>query len=429
MHRDLARTVRNGATWSRVGGWAIIALALAAGVRWGIKRFNESLAFERAHDLEDYFLPAANSILAGGSPFDVWGYVHSPAAALALAGVQRLGGDPKQVWMASIPVVALVVCVVWSVALTSGSALWMTGTTMLFCTATLFTSRQLTRQFWMGQYDLFLLLLIGLGLLFHQRGRTVAAGFLLALPAALKLWPALFLTVLLTRSYRSWRHLVGMLLAALLAVVLCLPFGGIGGVVTLVQSAAGFGSQGLIAYSGFGIGKGLFLPDGEVVPLLLSPAAAVISVTVLTGLAVVLLGMVVWRATDAAWSLAAVLVLGIMIVPVSHLSYQLFAMPLLWLTFASALADPLRWRLWPGLVIGSAWWVKVALQAPIQAPGERTGMITAASFILQAALFFLHGAAGAVYAATRSDSGEPTVPVLGSDHDPTPIEGRPRRHA
>lgn len=414
--------------WRRIVGVALVLGALALGLRWAGRRYIETLGEPRAHDLEDYFIPAADSILRGGSPFDVWGYVHSPAAAYLLAAVEWMGGDPKQVWMFTIPIVALAVCVVWSVVVTRGRPLWVFGLVLGFSTVTLFTSRQLARQFFMGQYDLLLLLLLGLGLLLHQRKRHGAAGYLLAAPAALKLWPAVFLIVLLNRSFRTPRHLVGVAAAAVTAVALCLPFGGLQGVITMLVNAAGFSSQGLIAYSGFGIGKALFLTDGEVVPLVISPAAAAVTAVVVTGAALVLLGLVVWKSRNATWSLCVVMALALLVIPVSHLSYQLFAMPLLWLTFATVLASPLQWRIWPLMLIGSAWWVKIALHAPDQAPGERVGTLTPSSFIVQAALSFLHSAVGAICAVTQSDPVAPATPVLGLEHAPDEAESRPRRH-
>lgn len=397
-------------------------VALGVGVRWALKRYTESLAWP-PFDFENIFLPAANRILSGGSPFELGGYVHSPVAALSIAALKTLGADPEEVWLALITLAAFLGCVAWTIALTQGRAMWLRGSLLAVAFLTVFTSRALERQLWLGQYDTWILLGMGLALLCHLRGWRVAAGFLLGVGALLKLWPAIFLVVLLNRNFRTRGHVVGVAAAALSAIALCLPFGGFRGVFAMLSNAFALRDQGVIAYSGAGLGKALFMPGGQVAALLLSPALSTATAVAVTLAALALVVVTVWRAADPSWCLVVVMTLSLLIVPVSHISYQLLSLPLLWLVVATFLGRPWHWSVWAPLLASSFWWWELHLQHPIQAPGYPPGFVTAQSFGVQMIAIGLHGLGGAIssWVAPASGSQAALGRLVSPTVDPNPV--------
>lgn len=145
--------------------------------------------------------------------------------------------------------------------------------------------------------------------------------------------------------------------------------------------------QDLVAYSAVGLGRHLFTDSGVMEPLALSPVLHVVVTAVLVTVVVLAIAVTVWRpGTDslAMWNIATGVVL---LLPVSHLSYRLLALPLVWVWCAYALRRPREfWIVTAAAASVTFWLVTFRLQPPdsqwASSPAEYVGVMAASVTLL-----------------------------------------------
>lgn len=339
-----------------VGVW-VAAAAIAAIL--GIQRF-VSAAFDGQPDFEGFFLPAAQAILAGSSPYSVDGYFYSPLVALLLTPAAN---DPHATvyWTALRIVAGIAACVVTAIACTPRGAWLRAGIVACGALVTLLWSWPVTFDLWAGQVELLVLLALGASALAETRHLRFLAGFALGVGAVVKTWPALFSLWLLRSGARHrGREWLGVLAAAALAVALTLITAGIPGLADLVAKPLSGSDQPLLAANSvWGIPRILFTETPMADPLVDSPVLRVVLTVFLATWVLALAAIAMLRPGPAVVALYNIAFVVILLLPVSHYFYVLYALPALWWWGAHVLDRPRSPRGWVVFAVLVAWWLIV----------------------------------------------------------------------
>lgn len=304
-----------------------------------VQRFSAAMAGDIPIDLQT-FVRAAQRARAGGSVYLEGAYVYLPPIAWLLSGFESVAQARAPWTMASLAAcwvsVAAVVAVLWP-ALRA----WQRPVAAGVAFVTLLYSNVLATQLWLGQADTFLFALAALAVLAAAVRAAGASGALLAVAGALKTWPALLGLWLLRRGaphrLRALCTAVGTGMGILLIIVLV---SGPATVGEWIQRTIDFSDQDLISYSVWGVGRHLFSDSGLMPPLVDSPVLGAAASWLLAAAIVAGIVLTLWRpGTDslAMWNIAAATVL---LLPVSHLSYRLLMLPLVWVWCAYLLRRP-----------------------------------------------------------------------------------------
>ena len=339
-------------------------MAAVTGATLGYARYSDAVA-EPQPDFVNCFVFAAQEVAAGRSPFSVAGYYYSPLVALILAPVAHTEWA-VEAWTALRIVCGVLACLVAVVAFTPRGAWLRRGLLTWLALITLLYSWPATLELWAGQPDLLAILALAGTALAHERRARATTGFLLGLAAAIKSWPAIFLIWLFRRDSRTGlRHWLGVLAAALVAILPALWLGGWQGVVDMVSGPLRGASQpALAANSVWGIGRMLFSPGSVGTPLVISPVLHWLT----TGLfALILLGLgflSLRRPGDDLIALYNIVFVTILLLPVSHYFYLLYPLPVLWWWACRVVQYPRSSTGWivTGLLV--VWWVVVFRIAP-----------------------------------------------------------------
>ena len=351
-----------------IGVWVaagILAVAL------GIQRFN-SAAFDGQPDLEGFFLPAARAIVAGESPFTVDGYFYSPLVALLLTPV---ADDPSAhaYWTALRVGAGIAACVITALACTDRGSWLRSGVVACAAPVTLLWSWPVTFDLWAGQVELLVLLALAVSAFAETRHLRFLAGFSLGMGAVVKTWPALFGLWLLRSGLRHrGRQWLGLLAAAATAVILTVSTAGLPGLLDLVTKPLEGGDQPLLAAnSAWGLPRIMFseTPMGE--PLMDSSVLRW-AITAVLVIWIVALGVTaLLRPGPPVIALYNIAFVVILLLPVSHYFYVLYALPTLWWWGAQVLERPRSLRAWGIFVILAVWWILV-----FRMPPEGDGFMT-----------------------------------------------------
>lgn len=358
----------------RLGAIAAITIwivAAATAIALGSIRFTDA-AFDGQPDLSGFFLPAARAILAGESPYTVAGYFYSPLVALLLAPFAEQPWATEY-WTALRVVSGIAACVVIALAITPRGAWFRSGLAATLALVTLLWSWPTTFDLWAGQIELLVLLAMAFTVYAKSRGSRFWSGFALGMGAALKTWPALFLLWLVRagarRRAREWG---GVGAAALVAAVLALVTGGVTGVYDMVVSPLRGGDQPLLAANSvWGISRILFSETPMATPLLDSPVLRT-ALSVVLALWVIGLAVVIFvRPGDPAIALFNVAFVVILMLPVAHYFYVIYALPALWWWGARAVDRPRAVIPWVVFSAMGVWWIVV-----FRFPPEGDGFMT-----------------------------------------------------
>lgn len=365
---------------------AVFAVTLVVGGRFALKRLGEGFRNDFFPDFDPFFLPAARAILAGDSPYTVYGYVHPPMTAAIVAVLESLPGRAVEPWLALQTVAASGSCILLVWTFTPGMRLWLRSALLAFAFVTLLSTRTTLRVYYMGQSDFLVLLGLAMCVFAFRRGRPYWAGVALGLPAMVKLWPALFCVWVFSRGLSSRRAIVmGVTSTGLATIAMTMVWGGVGGVADLLGAAARLSNQGTTSFSALGAAEGLFSDasaDAEALHVsttLLWLSAAALTLIFLGGLFVALR-----KLEDHVLGLLCVVAFVLLLIPVSHFVYQISALPILWY-WAARLprlrADPLV--LVPFLT-SSIWWFVYFYWTPVQAHWAGPGtVVTTGSYLAQ----------------------------------------------
>ena len=337
--------------------WIVSMLGTAALL---LQRYRGGVA-DKSIDLTTYFQPAAQQILAGSSPYVVPGYVYSPLVAMLITPVAN--------WDYLLPawVVLNLACAVACIALMTAALRrqhWGWQTPVLFGTGalTLLSNWPTTIVFALGQTDFMVMAAFALAGWGSARQRPSAAGGGIALAGLIKTWPGLVAMWFFRREASQRLPTVLWALAIVVAGVgSSLARFGLDGVVGWAAAVVDAHRQpDLILFSAMGFGDHLFGSTPGTIALIHSPAAAW-AASIAYGLVVLtLLALVLLRPGEPILALWHTMLACVLILPVSHATYLIYGVPLLWIWTARALNG--GWRR-PALVAGLVglftWWLVV----------------------------------------------------------------------
>lgn len=397
-----------------VGVWALAALCA---VVLGLQRYREGLGAGQP-DLDSFFLPAAHAIVSGDSPYSVSGYFYSPLVALMLAPFEA-SSHATEYWTAARVAAGVAACVVGALACTPRGAWMRAGLVCIGAMVTLLWSWPATLDLWIGQVELFVLLALTVAAYAETRGHRFVSGLALGMCAVIKIWPALFAIWLFRRGAVARRvSWLGVLAAAGVALVLSVATGGVGGAVDLVLKPLSGGNQPrLAANSVWGLPRVLFDETSVAEPLTDSP---VLRATLTVVLALWVVGLAVITLSKPGPSFVALFNVAfavILLMPVSHYFYVLYALPTLWWWAARVLERPRSAVAWTACVALLVWWV-VVFRLPPAGDGFLTSTAPSLLRIFGASIV---AATVSVLAAASIDGGIRSAP--------SPIPARSRSAA
>ena len=347
--------------WLTVVVWLVAAIAAVA---LGMQRY-AAAAGDPQPDFGGFFLPAAKAIVAGESPYIVSGYFYSPLVALLLTPFAS-SDAAVPAWTVMRIVAGIVACVVAAFACNPRGNLLRTGTLALLALVTLLWSVPTSLDLWAGQVELIVLLALVTAALAETRGWKFTAGLMLGLAAVVKTWPALFTVWLLRAGWRSRaRQWVGVAAAALIAIALAALTGGSEAVIDMIRAPfTGAEQPFLAANSVWGLPRVLFSDTPMAEPLIESPALRIVTTVILVAWVAALGVVALVRPGPPVISLFNVMFLVILLLPVSHYFYVIYALPALWWWAARVIERPRSAIAWVVLSVLALWWIAVFRIAP-----------------------------------------------------------------
>lgn len=327
--------------------WLVSSLAIAWPV---VARTRGGLASAPGGDLLMY-LGGAQHARVGESPYQTPGYVYSPVLSLILSPMA------DQSWIGSAWVLASVGAGIAAALLVMGDAFgglagWRPAVGWALAMTTLFWSAAITLELFLGQVQLFLLLVVALaGVTFLRR--PLVAGASLACAAAIKTWPlALVMFSVTPHRTTTRRDLTRTLLGLGLVGTIC----GAWSVAVLgptiipewARASATGSQQPFQIYGVWGLAR-------------LTPNPLGTALGVASALWVVALMALAWtRGADPRIRFWNGVLGTVLLLPVVHAFYLLVALPALWLRTAMVLKHgPSRRLVLATTALFVSWWFMV----------------------------------------------------------------------
>lgn len=314
--------------------------AFAAGAYLGYRRDDtSSLNRSFASDFGIYF-HAAREIAAGHSPYVDHQYVYPPLFALLLAPFSSFHeASVLDVWQA-ISVTAVAVAVLGTVVMVASKLSPIQRPILFgFCIVTAYHFWPLDEAFFLGQADSIVLATLVVALLASNRLRPIWSGIFAGIAGLMKAWPAGAALYFLRRGgQRGTRSLIAFISTMLLAPLAALAIGGVSGLAEMFKNVFDARTQTwLIGYSVWGIPRIVFSRSNLARAIVISPQLRDFATLALLAW-VVFLGLTSLRGAKAEaltfWHVVACCVL---LLPVSHVAYCVYALPILWLWAARVL--------------------------------------------------------------------------------------------
>ncbi len=237
---------------------------------------------------------------------------------------------------------------------------WQMALLFGFCSVTLLHFWPVTLAMYYGQSDAFVFsVLVGAGFA-SSRARTGAYGILIGLAGLLKGWPVLLGLVLWQRGLRDHARAVkAFALTVMLAPILMLAVGGISGVKGFLHNNADAGHQRLASASVWGAPKLAFSRTSFARPLFVSSGLRLAVTAMLLAWVVGLLVVALHTQGDPSLCMWNVMLCIVLLLPISHLWYTLYAVPLLWIWGSRVLERSPDWdyREVSVFVVFVVWWL------------------------------------------------------------------------
>lgn len=343
---------------AKIGTFALWAVTALAGLMLAYKRYTAATAGPPP-DFVTYFLPAAAAVAAGQSPYSVPGYFYTPLLALILAPFAAWP-HAAAAWTALMVGAGLVACPLAVWACGRGLASWQKALLTTTALVTLFYSWTATVDLFFGTPNMLVVLSLAAAVFLTTRQRPLGTGLALGVAALVKTWPGAFALWLLRRPLRPrLREWTGMAILAASAFVLALLVGGLPAVLTMVSAPFVNTQQPVRAFSAWGIPKLLFSETGLAVPVVVSPILQWVTTSVLLAWGAALLITALRHPGDDMVSLYNIVFAVLILLPVSHSTYQLLPLPALWWWLAEAFRDPRAVRPWLVSAVLVLWWLLV----------------------------------------------------------------------
>lgn len=344
-----------------IGLWAIVVVLTAL---LGAYRFTIAISTGIGIDL-GFFLDAARHVHDHESAYDALYYVYSPLIAWILSPFASSGSVLIGWTVLSLAAcVVTVIAVVWSQWRQLHS--WQRPTLALVAVATLFADNALTVELNLGQTDTLVLASTALALLCFCLGRRGWAGGVLAIGAIVKSWPVFFALWLVRRGAQA--RVRAVISYAAVSVGFCLivvVFTGPEELVRWVTRTLAMSDQKFAVWSAWGVGTEMLTETGHFIPIAEMPLVATIVDVTLGIYVVALLVFILIRPGTPSLSLWNIVMAVVLLLPVSHLQYQILFVPLVWTWLAWAMHT--RWHHWAliGLIAASARWLSPLLLDPV----------------------------------------------------------------
>jgi hypothetical protein len=307
------------------------------------------------------YLHAAHLMATGHSPYQSnRAFVYPPTLALLLAPF--IHQAPMRVFRAwtLLEVAALIVGVGAFVAIQAPRLRpWLRPILFIICVVTVFHFWPLTVGLFLGQADAFVFAALMLSAWATTRGWPATRGVTIGLAGLLKTWPAAVILSLGQRgTERRLRAVSAFVVTMLLAPILALAFGGGSGLLDFVKSVVSARSQHLVSDSVWGAPSLLFSKSGLARPVLVSAPLQVVGSAVLLIWVVGLLVLALRTPGDKVMCMWNVTFCIVLLLPVSHLAYTLYCLPVLWVWVSYVLEDQgLTWQQCIVPVILVLWWI------------------------------------------------------------------------
>jgi uncharacterized membrane protein len=220
---------------------------------------------------------------------------------------------------------------------------WQAPVLFGFCAVTALHFWPLVIEVPDGQSDVLTLAVLAGGYLSLTRGRAALAGGLIGLAGLLKGWPAAVALVFAQRGgRRRARGAIAWACVLATAPILALAVGGLSGPHSMLSAILDARSQpGLASYSVWGIPRLTFSHTSIGHPLLASTGLQVLTTIVLLAWVVMLLFLILHQEhPDPSLPFWNVIFCIVLLLPISHLTYTLYVLPVLWLWTSRVLRSP-----------------------------------------------------------------------------------------
>jgi len=277
------------------------------------------------------FFRAGRTIADGASPYLAVGYVYPPLLALVLAPFGHL---PVAVAGAAWTFLSCLGLVAAPALVAASRPLAPWGRVLLFAVgvATVLDFWPTTTMLWLGQADWLVLVVLAGALWADGRSWSRTSGVLIGVAGLLKAWPAMVIVTVAARGKAGqWRTLKAFALTILLAPFLAVVLAGGGGVPQMFDAISGARVQHLVSDSVWGVPALNFSRTGLATPLVVSPLLqAVTTVLLLLWVGAVLWFTLRWASEDFGIAFWNVVVCVVLVLPISHLAYVLYDLPVLW---------------------------------------------------------------------------------------------------
>jgi hypothetical protein len=284
----------------------------------------------------DYFLHAARNVAAGHSPYaGLKQYVYPPTIAVLLSPFSHSTAHGIwRAWIAIIVAAPLVAAVAFVASQAKQLASWLWPVLFALCafTALYVHYWPVGRDLYLGQTDTVTLPLLVLSALAASRRAAGLRGVWLGLAALLKGWPAILGLSLLQRRLAGRRRSIATLVAtAAVAPLLALAFGWEGGLIAFFKNAFDARQQrGLVNDSVWAAPQLMFTHSGLAQPVLVDASLRVAVTAALATLVVGLLLLTLRTVGEPVLCTFNVAFCVLLLLPVAHRQYSVFALPVLW---------------------------------------------------------------------------------------------------
>jgi hypothetical protein len=237
----------------------------------------------------------------------------------------------------------------------------------ILCSVTLYVHYwPLYRELAFGQADTIVFPLIVLAALAASRGRPVWNGIWIGLAGLMKLWPAgIGLSLFQVGKQRRWPAVASLVGSMALAPILAVAVGGASGLKAFYTNVVDADKQHLVNDSVSGATQLLFSKSGLANPVLVSPTLRTIVALALGAWVIGLIAIAIRTSGDPVLCTFNVTFCVILLLPIAHRQYAIYALPLVWLWVLRLWQVPsVRGRDLGVAGVMAAWWVLQTISWP-----------------------------------------------------------------
>ena len=354
---------RIGPQLPKIALWAV-AGAVTAGLAY--QRYHAAVGGGIGADFL-IFVRAARQIAAGHTPYATRDFVYPPTFALALAPVSQATVSSLWKTWTALELAALTAGVALFVSSQSRQvAGWLRPVLFIFCSITVLHFWPVSVGLFLGQSDAFTFAALLLSTLAASRSWPATRGTLLGVAGLFKAWPAATVISLLQRGLdRRRRAAIAFVITVLLVPVMTVASGGMAGLTGFFRSVFAAGGQHLVSDSVWGAPDLLFARSGLARPVFVSSPLQIAVTVILAAWVVGLLVATLRTIGDPVLCTWNAMFCIILLLPVSHLAYSLYALPVLW-WWAARLLGSRRFDAGETVAFVAllAWWLVMAKAWP-----------------------------------------------------------------